>query len=113
MEVLEGDVTQMHLGLSGTDYKRVLRSAGEIWHLAGIADLSADARRLRAVNVEGTRNVLDLARACTRLSRLHHFSTASVSGDREGVILEDGTPQHFFENPTHDRTKLFLSKILR
>jgi polar amino acid transport system ATP-binding protein len=23
-----------------------------------------------------------------------------------------GTPEHFFRNPTHDRTKLFLSQIL-
>ena len=30
----------------------------------------------------------------------------------EGAIVEEGTPEHFFENPTHDRTKLFLSQIL-
>jgi polar amino acid transport system ATP-binding protein len=30
----------------------------------------------------------------------------------EGAIVEVGTPEHFFTNPTHDRTKLFLSQIL-
>ncbi|MDQ7851106.1 MAG: amino acid ABC transporter ATP-binding protein, partial [Armatimonadota bacterium] len=30
----------------------------------------------------------------------------------EGVIVEEGTPEHFFTNPRHERTKLFLSKIL-
>jgi polar amino acid transport system ATP-binding protein len=30
----------------------------------------------------------------------------------EGVIIEDGPPEQFFNNPRHDRTKLFLSKIL-
>jgi polar amino acid transport system ATP-binding protein len=30
----------------------------------------------------------------------------------EGQIVEVGTPEHFFKNPTHDRTKLFLSQIL-
>jgi len=30
----------------------------------------------------------------------------------EGAIVEEGTPEHFFQNPTHDRTKLFLSQIL-
>ena len=30
----------------------------------------------------------------------------------EGGIVEVGTPEHFFKNPTHDRTKLFLSQIL-
>lgn len=30
----------------------------------------------------------------------------------EGKIVEVGPPEHFFTNPTHDRTKLFLSQIL-
>ncbi|KRT75674.1 MAG: phosphonate-transporting ATPase, polar amino acid transport system ATP-binding protein [Armatimonadetes bacterium CSP1-3] len=30
----------------------------------------------------------------------------------EGVIVEEGPPEHFFTNPQHERTKLFLSKIL-
>jgi general L-amino acid transport system ATP-binding protein len=29
-----------------------------------------------------------------------------------GTIVEEGTPEHFFTNPQHDRTKLFLSQIL-
>jgi ABC-type polar amino acid transport system ATPase subunit len=29
-----------------------------------------------------------------------------------GVVVEEGTPDHFFTNPTHERTKSFLSKIL-
>ena len=30
-----------------------------------------------------------------------------------GYILEQGTPEHFFTNPQNERTKAFLSKILR
>ena len=30
----------------------------------------------------------------------------------EGAIVEVGTPEHFFKNPEHERTKLFLSQIL-
>jgi polar amino acid transport system ATP-binding protein len=29
-----------------------------------------------------------------------------------GAIVEEGTPEHFFKNPTHERTKLFLNQIL-
>jgi putative glutamine transport system ATP-binding protein len=48
----------------------------------------------------------------------HEMGFAKEAADRvvfmdEGSIIEDGTPEHFFENPQHDRTKLFLSKILR
>jgi aspartate/glutamate/glutamine transport system ATP-binding protein len=31
----------------------------------------------------------------------------------EGCILEEGTPEHFFTEPQHERAKLFLSRILR
>jgi thioester reductase-like protein len=88
-ELLEGDVTAMHLGLSGAEYKRLVGEVTEIWHLAGLYDLSADPQLIRAVNVEGTRAVLELARRAPRLARLHHFSSAYVAGDRTGVVLEE------------------------
>ncbi len=88
-EVWEGDVARMHLGLSGGEFKELLRDVTGIWHLAAQSHLDADPGAIRRVNVEGTRNVLELARGARRLQRLHHFSTAFVSGTREGVILED------------------------
>ena len=47
----------------------------------------------------------------------HEMGFAREVADRlvffdEGALVEQGTPQHFFENPTEDRTKLFLSQIL-
>jgi putative glutamine transport system ATP-binding protein len=48
----------------------------------------------------------------------HEMGFARQVADRvlfmdEGEIVEQGPPEHFFTNPTNDRTKLFLSKILR
>jgi len=48
----------------------------------------------------------------------HEMGFAKQVADRvifmdDGTILEVGPPEHFFENPTHERTKEFLSKILR
>ncbi len=47
----------------------------------------------------------------------HEMGFAREVADRvifmdEGAIVEEGTPEHFFKDPTHDRTKLFLSQIL-
>jgi len=47
----------------------------------------------------------------------HEMGFAREVADRiifmdAGAIVEVGTPKHFFENPDHDRTKLFLSQIL-
>jgi len=47
----------------------------------------------------------------------HEMGFAREVADRvmlidEGIIVEEGPPEEFFNNPSHDRTKLFLSKIL-
>lgn len=47
----------------------------------------------------------------------HEMGFAREVADRvifmdEGAIVEVGPPEHFFVNPTHERTKLFLSQIL-
>jgi len=89
VEVLEGDVEEMHLGLAGSEFKALSASVTDIWHLAAISWLGAEPAVMRRVNVEGTRNVIELAQAAPRLERLNHFSTAYVSGNRVGVILED------------------------
>jgi thioester reductase-like protein len=112
-EVLEGDVTQMHLGLSGAEYKRLAAAGTEIWHLAALADLTADPRLIRAVNVDGTGNVLELARAARRLGRLHHFSSAYVSGDRTGVVLEDELDVGQRFDDEYARSKLEAEKLVR
>jgi putative glutamine transport system ATP-binding protein len=63
--------------------------------------------------------IIDLAKSgITMLVVTHEMGFAKEAADRvifidDGSIIEDGTPEHFFKNPQHDRTKLFLSKILR
>jgi len=47
----------------------------------------------------------------------HEMGFAREVSDRvvfmdAGQIVEEGTAEHFFVNPTHERTKLFLSQIL-
>jgi len=48
----------------------------------------------------------------------HEMGFAREVADRvvfmdAGAVVETGTPEHFFSSPTHDRTKLFLSQILK
>jgi ABC-type polar amino acid transport system ATPase subunit len=61
----------------------------------------------------------DLAHSgMTMLTVTHEMGFAREVGSRvifmdEGNIVEEGKPQEFFANPREDRTKLFLSKILK
>ncbi len=60
----------------------------------------------------------DLARGgMTMMVVTHEMGFAREVADRiifmdSGEIVESGTPEHFFTNPTEERTKLFLSQIL-
>jgi polar amino acid transport system ATP-binding protein len=60
----------------------------------------------------------DLARdGMTMLCVTHEMGFAREVADRiifmdHGEILEQGTPEHFFTNPQHERTKAFLKEIL-
>ncbi|CVK18301.1 amino acid ABC transporter ATP-binding protein [Sporomusa sphaeroides] len=63
--------------------------------------------------------MVDLAKeGITMVVVTHEMGFARQVADRVifmdgGRIIEEGTPEHFFVNPESDRTKLFLSKILR
>lgn len=53
----------------------------------------------------------------TMICVTHEMGFAKQVADRVifmdgGEIIEENTPDEFFENPQHDRTKLFLSQIL-
>jgi ABC-type polar amino acid transport system ATPase subunit len=60
----------------------------------------------------------ELARSgMTMIVVTHEMGFAREVADRvvfmsDGQIVEVGTPEHFFQNPQEDRTKLFLSQIL-
>ena len=55
----------------------------------------------------------ELAQRNDNICVTHEMGFAKEVADRflffdEGLIVESGTPQHFFENPQEDRTKLFF-----
>ncbi|HVG36419.1 MAG TPA: peptide ABC transporter ATP-binding protein, partial [Thermoplasmata archaeon] len=76
-----------------------------------------------ALDPEYIREVLDvmtsLARdGMTMIVVTHEMGFASSVARRivfmdGGVILEEGVPEEVFHNPKHERTKAFVSKILR
>jgi polar amino acid transport system ATP-binding protein len=60
----------------------------------------------------------ELAReGMTMIVVTHEMGFAREVADRvvmmdDGLVIEEGTPEHFFLSPQHERTKSFLSKIL-
>jgi len=81
-----GDVTRPGLGL---EPGALPGDVVEIHHLAAVYDLGVERALALRVNVEGTRNVLNVAQRCERLERLHYVSTCYVSGRHPGVFREE------------------------
>lgn len=75
-----------------------------------------------ALDPEMIKEVLDVMtqlaqEGITMIVITHEMGFAREVADRflffdAGLIVEEGTPEHFFENPREERTKLFLSQIL-
>ncbi|WP_083546362.1 MULTISPECIES: amino acid ABC transporter ATP-binding protein [Trichococcus] len=76
-----------------------------------------------ALDPETVQEVLDVmiklsSMNITMVVVTHEMGFARQVADRvifmaDGMIVEEGTPEHFFDNPTNERTKAFLGKILR
>jgi general L-amino acid transport system ATP-binding protein len=75
-----------------------------------------------ALDPEMIKEVLDTMKGLaeegmTMICVTHEMGFAREVADRvvfmaDGQIVEVGTPEHFFDNPQEERTKLFLSQIL-
>ena len=103
-------------------------SGGQQQRVALARSLAMDPRIMlfdeptSALDPEMIKEVLDVMKelaqsGMTMAVVTHEMGFAREVADRVmffdyGLIVEEGTPEHFFTNPQHDRTKLFLSQIL-
>jgi len=83
-----GDLTQKKLGVSADDTKALKGQIDHFFHLAAVYDLDADEESQVAVNIDGTRNTLDFAKAIGA-GHFHHVSSIAAAGLYEGVFRED------------------------
>jgi NAD(P)-dependent dehydrogenase (short-subunit alcohol dehydrogenase family) len=83
-----GDLTTKKLGVAADDIKQLKGQIDHVYHLAAVYDLSADEESQVQVNIEGTRNVVEFAKAIDA-GHLHHVSSIAAAGLYEGVFRED------------------------
>ncbi|WP_280152802.1 SDR family oxidoreductase [Piscinibacter sp. XHJ-5] len=83
-----GDLTTKKLGVSAEDVKGLKGQIDHLYHLAAVYDLSADEESQVQVNIEGTRNAVEFAKAIDA-GHLHHVSSIAAAGLYEGVFRED------------------------
>ena len=83
-----GDLTAKKLGVSSEDIKALKGRIDHVYHLAAVYDLSADEESQVRVNIEGTRHMVEFAKAIDA-GHVHHVSSIAAAGLYEGVFRED------------------------
>jgi NAD(P)-dependent dehydrogenase (short-subunit alcohol dehydrogenase family) len=83
-----GDLTAKKLGVAAEDLKALKGQVDALYHLAAVYDLSADEESQVQVNIEGTRNAVEFAKAIDA-GHFHHVSSIAAAGLYEGVFRED------------------------
>ena len=107
-----GDLTGRKLGLTTEAIKGLKGKIDHFYHLAAVYDLAADEESQIAVNIEGTRNTVELAKAIGA-GHFHHVSSIAAAGLYEGVFREDMFDEaENYEHP-YFMTKHESEKIVR
>ena len=107
-----GDLTAKKLGVASEDVKKLKGQVDHFFHLAAVYDLGADEETQVAVNIEGTRNTVDLAKAIDA-GHFHHVSSIAAAGLYEGVFREDMFEEAEGLDHPYFQTKHESEKIVR
>ncbi|MGB2697449.1 MAG: SDR family oxidoreductase [Candidatus Zixiibacteriota bacterium] len=116
IQVIRGDITLERLGLSKALYKRLAKEITHIIHSAATVQFQLPLECAHKVNCEGTKHIIALAKLAKKngqLQRVAYISTAYVSGNREGRILEDELDCGQEFGNTYEQTKFESEKYVR
>jgi NAD(P)-dependent dehydrogenase (short-subunit alcohol dehydrogenase family) len=101
---ITGDLTRPMLGIPAKKRRELEGEVGNMFHLAAVYDLLADAESQMRVNVDGTHNAVKFAENI-KAKRFHHMSSIAAAGLYPGIFREDMFEEaHGLDNP-YFRTK--------
>lgn len=112
IEVIEGDICEICLGLNTETYLRLANTVDDVYHCAAATkfnDTSDDT--LVNTNVYGTEHILWFCLS-KKPKRLHYVSTAYVAGTRREIVFEYELEKGQSFNNTYEKSKYEAEKIL-
>ncbi len=111
------DLEQPWLGLDARQTEAISRWVTDIVHAAASVSFALPLDEARAINVDGTRRVLDLALRCAAsgngLRRFAHVSTAYVAGTHRGRFGEDDHDVGQGFHNSYEQTKWEAERLVR
>ncbi|MFC5860844.1 SDR family oxidoreductase [Acidicapsa dinghuensis] len=113
VDVYAGDVSLSRCGLEDAAWSRITGEATRVIHCAATVRFDHTLEEARAINVEGTRRMLELAEAAPNLKCFAYVGTAYVAGARTGLIREDELDVGQGYRNTYERTKAEAEALVR
>lgn len=113
LDIWTGDILALDLGLSGAQVRQLYNEVHEVHHLAAVAYMGVDAPRMRQLNVEGLREVLELAMGMRQLQRVCVWSTVFVAGLRSGIVRETELDLRAQHRNAYEATKAEAEQLCR
>ena len=113
---IAGDVESDGLGIEPGRRRELARTIGDVVHSAASVSFSLPLEQARAINVEGTRRLLEFAELCREeggLRSLAYVSTAYVAGDHAGTFGEDELDVGQGFRNSYERSKFEAERMVR
>ena len=113
---LRGDVCRPGLGLTAAARDRLAAAITDVVHCAASVSFQLPLPEARRMNVEGTRQVLELASLAQcrgGLRSFAHVSTAYVAGDSNGLFGEDDFALGQSFRNTYEQSKHEAERLIR
>jgi thioester reductase-like protein len=115
LTAVAGDIQAHGLGLGRRRRETLAAEVSEIVHSAASVSFTLPLREARAINVAGTRRMLELAELCGSrgsFRRFCHISTAYVAGTHAGEFREDQLDVGQTFRNTYEQTKFEAEQLV-
>ena len=115
LEIIEGSICKKNLGICKATRHRLSEHVTEIFHAAALTELNVPLKLIHKVNVQGTKNVLDLALNWNKnrsLKKVNHISTAYVYGNYKNVFKENDLNKGQKFHTNYERSKFEAEKLM-
>nr|CAD7446965.1 unnamed protein product [Timema bartmani] len=94
--MVPGDCSLPKIGLSPSDYEMLTQQVNIIFHLAATVKFDEKINIAIPMNIRGTKEIIDLGRACVNLKSLVYLSTAYSNCNRKDI------EECFYDPPIED-----------
>jgi nucleoside-diphosphate-sugar epimerase len=106
-------VSQPKCGLDASAYQKLSAETTRVIHSAATVRFDHSLDEARAINVEGTRRVLDFAAGARQLKSMAYVGTAYVAGERSDLVLESELALGQRYRNTYEQTKAEAEALVR